>query len=51
MEQIMSAITGMFDTVKDNGVTIVIGAIAIGVIFVGAQWIWGQAKKWIKKVS
>lgn len=51
LQPIMDAITGMFGTAKTAGVTIVVAAIAIGVIFVAGAWVWGVAKTWLKKAK
>lgn len=45
-----SSMTGIFDSVKTGGLTIVGGAIAIGIIFIGAKWLWGKTRQWLAKV-
>lgn len=48
---ITGAITDMFSTAKSAGITIVTGAIAIGVIFVAGAFIWSLAKTWLKRAK
>lgn len=47
---IVESMTGIFDQVKTSGITIVTGAIGIGVIFIGAKWLWGKTRQWLAKV-
>lgn len=47
---ITASMTGVFDSVKTAGLTIVEGAIALGIIFIGAKWLWGKTKQWLAKV-
>lgn len=49
LQTIVTEMTGIFDSVKSAGVTLVIAAISLGLIFVGAQWLWGKTKTWLKK--
>jgi hypothetical protein len=46
---ITSSMTGVFDSVKASGVTIVTSAIGLGVIFLGGAWLWGKTRQWLKK--
>lgn len=48
--QITEAMTGVFSDVKQAGITIVITAIGLGVIFIGGKWLWGKTKQWLSKV-
>lgn len=50
IEDITGAFDGIFDTAKSAGINIVLGAIAVGVIFVVGKWLWGKAKQWLKSV-
>ena len=50
IEEITGAFDGIFDTAQSAGVKIVLGAIAVGVIFVVGKWLWGKAKQWLKSV-
>lgn len=49
MTTITTAMSGVFDSVKTPGVTIVVSAIGLGVIFLGGQWLWGKTRQWLKK--
>lgn len=46
---LVTSMTGVFDEAKAGGLLIVGGAIAVGVIFITASWLWGKAKKWLSK--
>lgn len=50
LEPIMTAFTGLFDSAKTAGITIITTAIGIGVVFVAGKWLWGKAKQWLKSV-
>lgn len=50
LDQITGAFSGIFDSAKSAGITIVLGAIGIGVIFIVGKWLWGKAKQWLKSV-
>lgn len=50
LSSITTAMSGVFDAVKGSGVTIVIGAITLGVIFIGGKWLWGKTKSWLAQV-
>jgi len=50
LSTITSSMTGVFDAVKTSGITIVTGAIGLGVIFIGAKWLWGKTRQWLAKV-
>lgn len=50
LEQITTPMTGLFDTAQSAGITIVVAAIGIGVIFIVAKWLWGKTKQWLKSV-
>lgn len=48
---ITTAITSMFGSAKSAGITIVVAAIGIGVIFVAGAFIWGLARTWLKRAK
>lgn len=50
LSTIVTAMTGVFDSVKSAGITIVTTAIGLGVIFIGAKWLWGKTRQWLAKV-
>lgn len=50
LSQITDGILGMFKDVQAEGVKVVLGAIALGVVFLGGKWLWGKAKQWVSKV-
>lgn len=50
LSTIVTAMSGIFDTVKTSGITIVTSAIGLGVIFIGAKWLWGKTRQWLAKV-
>lgn len=50
LSTITTAMTGVFGSVKTAGLTIVTGAIGLGVIFIGAKWLWGKTRQWLAKV-
>jgi hypothetical protein len=50
LSQITAPMLGLFDTAQSTGITIVVAAIGIGVIFVVAKWLWGKTKTWLKAV-
>ena len=47
---ITNHMTGVFDSVKTAGIAIVTTAISMGVIFIGAKWLWGKTRQWLAKV-
>lgn len=50
LSTITTAMSGVFDSVKTAGITIVTSAIGLGVIFIGGRWLWGKTKEWLRKV-
>lgn len=50
LDPIMTAFTDLFTNAKTAGITIVVTAIGVGVIFVAGKWLWGKAKQWLKSV-
>lgn len=50
LEQITTPMVGLFDTAQTTGITIVVAAIGIGVIFIVAKWLWGKTKTWLQSV-
>lgn len=50
LEKIGSSMTGVFSSVKTVGMTIVTSAIGLGLIFVGAKWLWGKVRIWLSNV-
>lgn len=50
MDQIMTALTSVFTGLQANGVTIIVTAIGIGAVFVGAAFLWGKTKSWVRKM-
>lgn len=51
LNDIKNKVLTMSDEAKSYGIPIVIGAIAVGVIFVLALWLWMLSKGWIKKAK
>lgn len=48
LSSIVSTITGAMSGPLTTGVVAVIGgAIALGVVSVGAKWLWRKAKQWV----
>lgn len=50
LSTLVTSMTGIFTNAKSGGLIIVGGAIAIGIIFIGAKWLWGKTKQWLKSV-
>lgn len=50
LSEITNAMTGVFDSVKTAGITIVVSAISLGVIFIGGKWLWGKTREWLTRV-
>lgn len=50
LDEIVAPMTGLFSTAQTTGITIVVAAIGIGVIFIVAKWLWGKTKQWLKSV-
>lgn len=51
LDSVSTEVGTMATEAKSYGVPIVLGAIAVGIIFVLALWIWMLAKGWIKKAK
>lgn len=50
LEQIVNPMLQVFTDVKDAGISIVVAAIGLGVVFIGGKWLWGKARQWLKAV-
>lgn len=50
LSTLTTLMTGLFSDVKTAGITIVTAAIGIGVVFIGAKWLWGKTRQWLAKV-
>jgi len=49
LNEMTTAISGMFGQMQSTGVKIVCGAIGLGVTFITAKWVWGKAKQWVAR--
>lgn len=49
LQTLVDNMLNVFDNAKAGGLVIVGGAIAIGIIFVTAVWLWGKLRKWLAK--
>lgn len=47
LNEIMGSFTGLFNSAKTAGITIITTAIGVGVIFVAGKWLWGKTKQWL----
>lgn len=49
LQTLVTQMTGIFGDAKTGGLAIVGGAIAIGIIFICAKWLWGKTRAWLAK--
>lgn len=45
-----TAMTSGFSDMKTQGIVIVLAAIGVGVLFLGAKFLWGKVKQWTSKI-
>lgn len=48
--QFTNAMTSGFANMQTAGITIVLAAIGMGVLFIGAAFLWGKVRQWTKKI-
>lgn len=51
LSSIVQNMLNVFDAGKEGGLLIVGGAIALGVIFVVARWLWARLRQWFAKAG
>jgi len=51
LSTIVTNMLSVFEAGKEGGLLIVGGAIALGVIFVVARWLWARLRQWFAKAG
>lgn len=51
LQTLVTQMQGVFDEVKAGGLIIVGAAIAVGLVFIGARWLWARTRQWLAKAG
>lgn len=50
LQALCDVMGGIFVEAKAGGLVLVTAAIGIGIIFIGAKFLWGKTKQWLGRV-
>lgn len=51
IDTFIAMMLGGFDDIRFAGIGIISTAIAVGLVFISARWLWNRTRQWLKKVG